>query len=159
VDGRDKNFGELQVTLDGMRAAIDLRHAIVKPTRAFAAVTHSENFARATEPSDQSAAQESLKIEGGIWMKLARLPRPREEAARCAQSTEFAARKNMDVVHIAVPAQQCCPFGINHPGDLRLWIRVADRRYRRQGVNNIAERARFDDEDRFQIADWLLVRH
>jgi len=52
----------------------------------------------------------------------------------------------MDMVHVRISAQQRGPFRVDHPGDFRARMRLPDRRDRRQRVDNVAERARFDDQ-------------
>src|SRR5438477_102547 len=44
-------------------------------------------------------------------------------------------------------AQQRREFWIHHPGNCRMRVRITNRRHRRQGVNDVAERTWLDDED------------
>jgi len=53
----------------------------------------------------------------------------------------------MNMVYIMIAAEERRPFRIDHPGDLRVGVGLADCGDGRQGVNDIAERARLDDED------------
>ena len=57
----------------------------------------------------------------------------------------------MNVVYVRIAAKERGPFRIDDPRDLRQGMGVANRRHRRQGVDDIAERARFNDQDRFNF--------
>src|SRR5881227_3043173 len=59
------------------------------------------------------------------------------------------------MIDVRISAQQRGPLRINHPSDLRLRMRLTNRRHRRQCVHDIAERTRLDDENRF-IAHTVL---
>ncbi|HEY2615361.1 MAG TPA: hypothetical protein VGI42_06595, partial [Chthoniobacterales bacterium] len=52
------------------------------------------------------------------------------------------------------------PFGIDHPGYFSAWVGVADCGNRWQGVDDVTQRARFDNQDRldfrFQISNFRL---
>ena len=60
------------------------------------------------------------------------------------------------MIDIGISAEQGRELGIDDPGNFRLRVRVRDERDRGQGVDDVAERARFDDQNRFQIADFKL---
>src|SRR5712692_5117405 len=60
------------------------------------------------------------------------------------------------MIDIGVSAQQRDEFGVNHPRDLGTWMRLTDRRNRGQRMNDVAERAWLDDQNRFQISDFKL---
>ena len=66
----------------------------------------------------------------------------------------------MNMVHIPVAAQQRRPFRVDDPRNFRVPIPVPDRGHRGQGMDDIPERARLDDQDRtdfrFQISDRRL---
>ena len=64
-----------------------------------------------------------------------------------AEPTKFATRKNVDMIDIAISAQKWRPFRIDDPGNFRIGMSIANRRNRWQSVNNVPERARFDDQD------------
>ena len=139
-------FGQLEVTLDGVFAAIHLGPAMIKKARTFATVAHAVNLFGATEFSDERTAKKTLKIERQIGRQFLRLFQPRPKTCRRAQAGEIAARENVDMIDIGISAQERGPFRIDHPGNLRARVGVFDQRDRGQGVNDVTERARLDDQ-------------
>lgn len=53
----------------------------------------------------------------------------------------------MNVIDVAISAQQRRPFRIDDPGDFGVGISITNRRHRGQSVNDIPKRTRFDDQD------------
>jgi hypothetical protein len=59
----------------------------------------------------------------------------------------------MDMIDVAISAQERRPFRVDDPGNFGVGMSIANRGNRWQSVNDIAERARFDDQD-LQRHDW-----
>jgi hypothetical protein len=156
-----EGFRELQVAIDRVRSSIHFRGMPVKQPRTFSAIAHSPELPGAADFSDECTAQEALKIKGRVRSQSPRFLEPGPESARRVQAAELPARKNMNVVHVGIAPEQGGPFRIDHPGNFRPRMRVADRRDRRQGVDDVTKRARLDDQDgakfRFQISDFRSV--
>ena len=53
----------------------------------------------------------------------------------------------MNMIDIGISAQERRPFGINDPSNIGLRAGLANQGNGRQGVHNIAERARLNDEN------------
>jgi len=53
----------------------------------------------------------------------------------------------MNVIDVAISAQQRRPLRVDDPGDFGVGISITNRRNRWQSVNDIPERTRFDDQD------------
>src|SRR5437867_73868 len=122
-----------------MLALIHLRGLPVKESRAFAAVAHSINFFCAAHPRDERAPEQTLKIEREIGLQFASFFQPRPEPDWRAQSGEISSRKNMNVIHVRISAEQGRELWIHYPGDFRIGVRVANRGHGRQSVDNVAE--------------------
>src|SRR5205814_6543813 len=103
-------------------------------TRPLARVAHPENFLRATDSGDQRAPEQSLKIKRDIRLQPPRLPHPRQQTAGRAESAKFAARKNVDMIDVAISAQERRPFRIDDPGNFRIGVSIANGRNRWQSV-------------------------
>jgi hypothetical protein len=60
------------------------------------------------------------------------------------------------MIDVGISAQERRPFRIDDPGNFRIGMRIANRRNRWQGVNDIAERARFNNQDlqRHDLGDY-----
>ena len=91
-----------------------------------------------------------MKIECDIGAEAARFLSPTQEIEGGAGAAKVSARENVDVIDVAIAAQERRPFGIDDPGDLCGRVSVADGGDGRQGVNDIAEGAWLDDENGFQ---------
>src|ERR1041385_1691951 len=130
TDGGAGALRQFEITLDCMLASIDFRDAMVKPARTFACVAHSINLFRAADFSDQRAAQQPLKIESKIGLKLSRYLQPRPQTARRTEAAKFTARKNVDMLDIGISAEQRGEFRIDHPGDFCIGVGIADQRDR-----------------------------
>ena len=138
-------LSQFEIALDRMLAPIHFGRATVKKSRAFARIAHSVNLFRAAYPRDKRAPQQSLKIERQIGAQFSRFSEPRHHADGRAESGEIAARENVNMIHVRISAEQRREFRIHHPRDFRFRMRVTNRRHRRQRVNDVPERARFDD--------------
>jgi hypothetical protein len=94
-----------------------------------------------------------LKIQRDIRLQPAGLPHPRQQTPWRAEPAKFAARKNVDMIDVAISAQERRPFRVDDPGNFGVGMSIANRGNRWQSVNDIAERARFDNQD-LQRHDW-----
>ena len=113
---RAESFRKFQIAFDRVSAMIDARDLVVKEAGAFACVAHAKNFMCATDARDECTAQQSLKIERDIGLQLSRLLHPAQQIERDTESaTQFVARKNVNVIDVAIAAQQRRPLRINHP--------------------------------------------
>lgn len=148
---RASALSQLDITLDRVCPAIDFGDTIIKPTRTFPRIAHSINRLRAANFRDQRTAQETLKIQRKRGLQPAGLLQPREQAPWRAEAAKFTSRKNVDVVYIRIAAQQRHEFRVNHPRDLGVRMRIANQRDRRKRVDDVAERTRLDDQDRFSV--------
>src|SRR5204862_4679180 len=79
--------------------------------------------------------------------QLARFPNPRKQTSGCAEPSKFTPWKEVNVIDVAISAQQRRPFRIDDPGDFGVGISITNRRDRWKSVNDIPERTRFDDQD------------
>src|ERR1051325_10730123 len=57
----------------------------------------------------------------------------------------------MNVIDVGIAAQQRREFRVDHPGNFRVRMRVGDEGDGRQSMDDVAERAGFDDENRFHF--------
>ena len=62
----------------------------------------------------------------------------------------------MDVVHVRISAEQRRELGINDPSNLSARMRLAKQSYRWERVDDVAERTRLDNQDRFRIQSFRL---
>ena len=69
---------EREISLDGVRIAIDGGDVLIKKPRSFARVAHAIKFSRMTDPPDKGAPEQALKIERNIGAQASRFSQPRE---------------------------------------------------------------------------------
>jgi len=55
------------------------------------------------------------------------------------------------VFHHRIAAEQWREFRIDHPGDFSTGMSIAHQRHCWESVDDVAERTRLDDQNRFQI--------
>ena len=146
-----KRFRQLQIAIDGVRAPIDFRDSMIKQPRTFAAIADSPKLSRPAAATDQSAPEQTLEIESNVWTQHFCFSQPGQQTAWRAQAAKLAARKNVNMIDIRIATQECCPFRIDHPGNLGRRVGLADRRHGWQCVNHVTERTRFDDQDGFDF--------
>jgi transketolase C-terminal domain/subunit len=79
-----------------------------------------------------------LEVERCVWSQAAGLAQPGQKMFQPAEATEFATGKNVNVIDAAIAAEERRPFWVYDPGDLGLWVSVANQGRRRQGVDDIA---------------------
>ena len=60
---------------------------------------------------------------------------------------KIAPRKNVDMIDVLVSPENGSELRIDNPGDGCIGMSIPNCRDRRQGMDDVAERARFDDED------------
>jgi hypothetical protein len=147
ADGGARALGQLYITFDCMRAAIDLRDAIVKPTRAFARIAHSVNFSRPADFCNQRTAQQSLEIEREIGPQQFSCPQPPKQIPCRTEAAKLATGKNVNVIDIGITAEEWREFRVDHPRDLSMGMRIAHQCHCRKGVDDVAERTRLDDQN------------
>ena len=144
-------FRQLYIAFHRMRPPIDLGDAMVKPARAFAPIAHSVYFSCPADFCDQRATQQSLEIERQIGPQhVGCLPPPHQIPCR-TETAEFAAGKDVNVIDIGIAAEQWREFRIDHPGDFSTGMNIAHQRHCRESVDDVAERTRLNDQNRFQI--------
>src|SRR4030095_2232693 len=124
---------------------------IIKKARTFAPTAHSVDVLGAADLWDQRAAKQSLKIERQVRLDGPGFLHPWQQTLWRAQATKFAARKEVDVIYIRISAEQRCKFGINYPRNLGARIRFAKHGDRWKSVDDISERTRFNNQDRFRV--------
>jgi hypothetical protein len=147
ADGGARALGQLYITFDRMRAAIDLCDTIVKPPRALASIAHSVNFSRPANFCNQRTAQQSLEIEREIGSQQFSCPQPPKQIPRRTEAAKFATGKHVNVIDIGITAEEWREFRVDHPCDLSKGMCVAQQCHCRKGVDDVAERARFDDQN------------
>ena len=131
-------FDQSEITFDRVRTTIDGRDMVVKTARAFARIVHAVKLARMTHPPNKRAPEQSLEIESHVRSQPSGLPHPGQETRGNAQTAELAPRENMDVGDAVIPAEERRPLGIDHPGNARIRVSVAEQGNRWQRVDNIA---------------------
>ena len=139
-----------------MSAAIDFGDTIIKKARTFARIAHPVNFFGTADSCDERAAQQSLEIQREIGTNPSGFLQPRQQAPGRAEASELTARKEVDVVHVRISAEQRRELGINDPSNLSARMRLAKQSYRRERVDDVAERTRLDNQDRFRIQSFRL---
>src|SRR6266576_5297228 len=134
-----------------MPSAVYFWGTIIKKARTFTPIAHPVNFFGPADPCDERAAQQSLEIQREIGPNPSGFLQPRQQAPGRPEASELTARKEVDVVHIRISAEQRRELGINDPSNLSARVRLAKQSYRWERVDDVAERARLDDQDRFRI--------
>src|SRR5438477_4845559 len=129
-----------------MGVAFDGRDLLIEKAGTLARVTHAIKSCRMTHLPDERAPEQALEIERDIRLQASRLAQPRDQVLRHAEAGKLTARENVDVVDRAVAAEERGPFRIDHPCDLGGRKSVAEEGGRRQGMDDVAERTRLDDE-------------
>ena len=73
-----------------------------------------------------SALRRALEIERQI-RRIVRFSSTTATALWHGEATKFAARKEMDVIHIGISAEQRRELGINHPRNLGARVRIRSK--------------------------------
>src|SRR5689334_10188744 len=100
-----ETFDERQISLDGVGIAIDGGDMLIKEAGSFPGVAHPIKFSRMTDPSDERASEQALKIERHIGSQPSRFAQPWEQMPRHAKAGQVAARENVDVIDRPVAAE------------------------------------------------------
>src|SRR6185437_6696586 len=140
ADGGARALGQLYITFDRMRAAIDLCDTIVKPARALARIAHSVNFSRPADFCNQRTAQQSLEIERKIGSQQFSCLQPPKQIPCRTKAAKFAAGKHVNVIDIGITAEEWREFRVHHPRDLSKGMCVSQQCHCRKGVDGGAER-------------------
>ena len=120
----------------------------------------------AAEAGDEGGAEEALEIEDQVGFAGGDLFRPAGDARPAGGAAELAAGEVDDFIDVRVAVEQRCPFGIDEPAEVGRGPAPFDEGDGGEGVDDVAEGAGFEDQDRggiydfrFQISDWKqLVR-
>jgi hypothetical protein len=147
ANGGTRALGQLYITFDRMRAAIDLGNAIVKPARALARIAHSVNFSRPADFRNQRTTQQSLEIEREIGPQQFSCPQPPKQIPCRTEAAKFATGKDVNVIDIGITAEEWREFWVDHPSDLSMGMCIAQQCHCWKGVDDVPERTRFDDQN------------
>ena len=115
----------------------------------------------AAEAANEGAAEEALEIEDEVRRARGDLFRPAGDARPAGRPAELAARKVDDFIDVRVAVEQRRPLGVDQPAEVRLRPALFDEGDGGEGVDDVAEGAGFEDQNRggiydfrFQISDW-----
>ena len=130
--------------------------SVVEKPCPFSRIVQADNALRAQRPGNQRTAQQALQIQDDIGLfpflssQFSQLCEPLEKPHHAADTSEFRAWKNDGLGDAGIVGKQRCPTFVNYPRDAALGrVRVNGRRDR-QGVNHIAHRTGFDDDETTQ---------
>ena len=115
----------------------------------------------AAEAGDEGAAEEALEIEDEVGFAGGDLFRPAGNARPAGGAAELAAGEEDDFIDVRVAVEEGSPLGIDEPTEVRRRPALFDEGDGGEGVDDVAEGAGFEDQDRggiydfrFQISDW-----
>src|SRR5207248_2030806 len=109
-------------TMHGVFAPIHSRDFGIKEARTLTRVAHPKNSFRTANFGNECAAEKALKVQRDVRLQPACLPHPGKQTAGRAESAKFTARKNMDMIDVAISAQEWCPFGVDDPRNFRIGL-------------------------------------
>ncbi len=115
--------------------------------RALARIAHSIDFFRSADFCNQRTTQQSLEIEREIGPQQFRCLPPPEQIPCRTKAAKFATGKHVNVIDIGITAEDWREFRVHHPRDLSKGMCVAQQCHCRKGVDDVAERARLDDQN------------
>src|SRR6266850_989982 len=101
-----------------MRAPINFRDPMIEQPRTFAAIADSPKFSRAADSTDQSAPDQTLKIESNVWAQHFCFSQPGQQIAWRAQTAKLAARKNVNMIDVRIATEEGRPLRVDYPGNL-----------------------------------------
>ena len=162
--GFDAECGdEGEVAIDGVRLGGHVHGLVVEMAGAFAGVGEADDASAigAAEAGDEGAAEEALEIEDEVGFAGGDLFRPAGDARPAGGAAELAAGEVDDFIDMRVAIEERCPFGIDEPAEVRVRPAFFDEGDGGEGVDDVAEGAGFEDQNRggiydfrFQISDW-----
>ena len=139
-----------EVSLDGMDGLGGrTNHSMIEPTRSFARIAQTREQKCAARAPDQGGPQQPLEIQRQVRPSSDHCaPQPLPHSPSPAPSLELPAWKFNHLVHDRVASEERHPFRVRNPRDLALWPSLLQPRHRWQGMHDVAERTRLDDEQR-----------
>ncbi len=145
-----RGLSEREVSRNGVdRWSGRIDRSMVEPARPFARVAQTREHPRATCTSNQRGPQEPLEVQCQVWLTPGhRRPQPLPHPPSPAPAPEVSAWILDDLVHGRVAGEQRHPFRIHNPRDPAYRPSCLQPRHRWQGVHDVAERTRLDDEQR-----------
>jgi hypothetical protein len=133
--------------MDGGATWWDGDDVAVEQPRAFSRIGRAPDFA-AGPSANQRTAEKALEIEHKVGLYTdAKLPHPSGKTEPAEQSAKLFSGKFDDFIKEWIAGQKRSPLRIDHPDKPRIRPPTLDGSDGGQGVDNIAERTRFDDED------------
>ena len=154
---------EGEVAGDGVRLGGHVHGLVVEMASAFAGVGEADDATGvgAAEAGDEGAAEESLEIEDEVGFARGDLFRPAGNARPAGGAAELTAGEVDDFIDVRVAVEERRPLGIDEPAEVRVRPAFFDEGDGGEGVDDVAEGAGFEDQDRggiydfrFQISDW-----
>ena len=140
-----------QIPVHGMFSSAHRRDIIIKPPCAFTRVSHSHASPRAAETRHERASKQALQIQRDVGTNLFESKRPWDGPEHSGNTAKlFAGERNCAVDRGIVFQERFPPF-VHEPRDSYIGQELLQRGCARDGVDNVAERARFDEQERLQL--------
>ncbi len=155
--------GDGQVSVDGVGSDIDRDSPGVEAVCTFPRIGKSDELPPPQDPSDQRTAEEPLEIENEIGTADVRhhgtkFAPEREDGGKCLEATNLLPWKLNNSIEIGVALEQRPPLGIDDPADAPSRLRAFDPMYCGEGVDDVPEGTRLDDEDVTDLAFQIAAR-
>ena len=131
--------------------------------RTFASIGEADDATAigAGEFGDEGAAEEALEIEDEVGFAGGDFFRPAGDARPAGGAAELAAGEVDDFIDVRVAVEERGPFGIDEPAEVRVRPALFDDGDGGEGVDDVAEGAGLENQNRggiydfrFQISDW-----
>ncbi len=146
-----KRLKDSQIPVHGMFSSAHRRDIIIKPPCAFTRVSHSHASPRAAETRHERASKQALQIQRDVGTNLFESKRPRNGPEHSGNTAKFFARKRDGTINRGIVCEERFPPFIHEPRDSRIGKELLQRGRAGNRVNNITERARFDQKERLQL--------
>ncbi len=140
-----KGREDLEVAVDGVGGGGGGGELVVKVDGAFARVGEAEDFFCAAGFGDESAAEKSLEIDGEVGLASVEGAIPGESFDFSAEPSELFAGELKEFVGDAGAFEDGGPAGVDDPDERGSGVSFAKGGGGGEGVNDVAERARFDE--------------
>ena len=149
VGGNPEGGGGGEVAVDGVCGRVDGDAGVVEIGCALAGVGHAGEVAGFELAGDEGAAEEPLEVEdevdGGEFFQQAA---EAECGGDAAEAAHLAAREEDRRREVGVVGEEWSPLGIDDPADVEVGVGAFDVVDGGEGVDDVAERGGFDDDER-----------
>jgi hypothetical protein len=137
----------LEVAVDGVEGGGGVGGEVVEVAGSFSGVAESEDGFCAAGSGDEGAAEETLEVDGEVGLAVVERAIPGEGFDFSTEAAELLAGELEEFVGDAGAFEDRGPAGVDDPGELGLGVGGPEGGGGGEGVDDVAERTRLDEEN------------